>query len=219
MSTKAETKAAPDWRAAFLAACAALPDTVEKTAAQIEEETRMADFKRVCDEKFCQKIDRALLACPESFDRVAQWHGKFPGPCATGTTGAAKTRAAWSALGRLYVREKRSFAWFPARRLVGEMERYEKIGVTDEFFRQYDHFRVLFVDDIDKINWQFESQQAALFAFYDWIYRHQKPCITTTNNSRAWWAERMGDAFARRLFDDAHFTVEFEAAQQLKKAA
>jgi hypothetical protein len=33
--------------------------------------------------------------------------------------------------------------------------------------------------------------------------------ITTTNKDRQWWADKMGDAFARRLFDDAHFAVQF----------
>ena len=68
---------------------------------------------------------------------------------------------------------------------------------------------MLFVDDIDKINWQFESQVALLWSFYDWIYRTKKPCITTTNQSREWWTEKMGAAFARRLFDDAQRPVRF----------
>lgn len=33
--------------------------------------------------------------------------------------------------------------------------------------------------------------------------------ITTTNKDRAWWSEKMGEAFARRLFEGAHFEVVF----------
>jgi hypothetical protein len=33
--------------------------------------------------------------------------------------------------------------------------------------------------------------------------------------SRDWWGEKMGDAFARRLFDDAHFAVNFGWSRSL----
>ena len=107
------------------------------------------------------------------------------------------------------MKENRPFAWFPARRLATELERYEKHDAASEFFRAYSHYKALFVDDIDKINWQFESQKEQLFAFYDWIYRANVPCITTTNKDRVWWADKMGDAFTRRIFEDAHFEIKF----------
>ena len=112
-------------------------------------------------------------------------------------------------MGRLWVKGAKPFAWFPVRRMVTELERYDKSGSPDEFFRAYSFFKVLMVDDADKINWAFESHGQMLFTFYDWIYRNRIPCITTTNKSRKWWADAMGDAFARRLFNDAHFAVEF----------
>lgn len=181
-----------------------LPEKVEIPFERTPEGERQAQFIRLLKDgapEFLQKINRALLPNAAAFDRVALWDGRFPGPCAVGSTDTAKTRAAWSALGRLYVRENRAFAWFPARRLVTELDRYTTANVADEFFRAYDFFPILFVDDVDKINWQFESEKAALFAFFDWVYRKNKPCITTTNKPRAWWIERMGEAFARRLFE------------------
>lgn len=214
-----EAPQAPDWRTEFLAACQHLPDAVAKTPEQIAEDSRLAEFRRVCDVRFIERIDRARLLCPDAFDRVSSWDGGFPGPCAHGLTGAGKSRSAWVSLGRLYVRRNRAFAWFPARRLIAEMERYEKSGSPDEFFRLYDHFRALFVDDLDKINWQFDSSKELLFAFVDWVYRKQKPCIVTTNQGRAWWAAKMGDAFARRLFDDAFQSVEFAAPATERRAA
>lgn len=184
-------------------------DAREKRLAEQERTERLARFRRVCPPEFMQRIDRTQLAHPEAFDAVAQWDGRFPGPLAVGNTGTAKTRAAWSALGRLNVDENRSFAWFPVKRLITEFVRYESKDIADEFWRYYRGFNLLFVDDLDKINWQFESEIAALFQFYDWAYRENRPLITTTNKDRAWWAEKMGDAFARRLFDEAHRTVTF----------
>lgn len=200
-----------DTKAQLAAALATLPDKVDVPYELTPEGERMTQFKRLMQDspEFLQKIDRKRLPNPEAFDRVTAWNGLSPGPCAWGPTDTAKTRAAWSVVGRLYVHENKPFAWFPGRRLVNELAKYEDNNTADEFFRMYDFFKVLFVDDLDKINWQFDSQKTALFAFYDWIYRRHKPCVTTTNKDRAWWADKMGDAFARRLFDDAHFEVKF----------
>ncbi len=71
-------------------------------------------------------------------------------------------------------------------------------------------FRVLFVDDLDKINWDFESHAQMLFTFLDWVYRTKKPCIVTTNRDRAWWKVKAGDALVRRLFVDGCVEVEFK---------
>ncbi len=198
-----------DWRAAFQAACEHLPAQVAVPPHLTPEGERLTKFKKICPDRYLVKVDPAKLPNPEAFYRVAKWAGTYPGPCATGATGTAKTLASFSAMGSLYVKGNRPFAWFPVRRLVTELEGYEAKGCADEFFRNYAHYPVLMVDDIDKINWQFESQQAMLFSFYDWVYRCERPCITTTNKPRAWWADRMGDAFARRLFNDAHFEVRF----------
>lgn len=194
----------------------ALPEPTPEQRAEMEKRRiesdrvdRLSKFRRICPPEFMQRIDRSLLANPAAFDSVAKWDGHFPGPLASGATGSAKTRAVWSALGRLNVEEGRSFAWFPVKRLITEFVRYESKDAADEFWRFYRGFNVLFVDDLDKINWQFESEGAALFQFYDWAYRDNRPVITTTNKDRAWWANKQGDAFARRLFDEAHFHVKF----------
>ena len=198
------------WREQFLVACASLPDTPPPPSpAALAQLGRLAAFRSVCDPEFLKRIDRALLPDPAAFDRVAQWPGTYPGRLATGTTNTAKTRAAWSCLGRLYVRENRPFKWYPVRTLMKALDDEENAGYGADFFRHLGHFPILFVDDIDKINWQFDSTKQQLFAFFDWVYRTRKPCLTTTNKDRAWWANMMGDAFARRLFDDAHETVEF----------
>lgn len=207
-------------KAALKAAFDQLPENVEVPFHLTPQGQRWAKLKVVLQDspEFIAKIDRAKLPNPEAFDRVAKWDGEFPGPIAFGATNTAKTRAAWSALGRLYVKEPRwiegcevarSFTWFPVRRLTTELARYEEAECAADFFRIYDFHSMLFVDDVDKINWDFQSEKNALFAFYDWVYRHHKPCVSTTNKDRKWWAEKMGDAFARRLFDDAHYSVQF----------
>lgn len=191
------------------------PETAEereaaRTAkAAAERAERISRFKRACPPEFSGRVDRGLIGNPDAFDRVTAWAGAFPGPLASGPTGKSKTRAAWSVLGRLTVDGGKTLAWFPVKRLLTEFARYESRDIADEFWRYYRTFDVLLVDDLDKINWQFESEMQTLFQFYDWIYRDHRPCVTTTNRDRKWWAEKMGDAFARRLFDEAHFTVTF----------
>ena len=180
----------------------------EKRLADFERIERLARFRRVCPPEFMQTIDRGQLLNAKAFDSVASWDGRFPGPLAVGTTGTAKTRACWSALCRLNVKDNRSVAWFPVKRLITEFARYESKDIADEFWKMQ-RTDLIMVDDLDKINWQFESEAAILFQFYDWVYREHRPCMTTTNKSREWWTEKMGEAFARRLFDEAHRTVDF----------
>ncbi len=196
-------------REQFAKAAEMLPEKVEVPYHLTPEGERWAQFKRVCDERFLPKVDYALVKNRAAFDRVLNWDGASPGICACGPTGMGKTFATWAALRRLYVRENRAFAWFPAKRLCTEMGKYEEKNAMEDFYRTYDLFRILFVDDLEKINWQFQSNSEMLFAFFDWIYRSKKPCVVTTNCSREWWVEKMGDAFARRLFDEAHTVVQF----------
>lgn len=212
---KADTRSAKrgggmEWEDVLKIAHAMLPEEAPPLPyALTPEGQRMADFRKTCPAEFCQHPDKARLPDATAFFAVSQWQGAFPGPLAVGATQMAKTRAAWSALGALYVRGGKSFAWFPVKRLLTEFIKYESKDLADEFYRQYSRFDVLFVDDIDKVNWSFESETSALFQFYDWIYRNHRPCITTTNNTEAWWKKKMGDAFTRRLFQDAHFAVTF----------
>jgi hypothetical protein len=183
---------------------------MERRAADRDRAERIGRFKRICPPEFAQRIDRSLIPNASAFDAVSQWSGTFPGPLAFGKTDTAKTRAAWSALGRLNVEHGKSFAWFPVKRLATEFARYEAKDAADEFWRFYRGFNILFVDDLDKINWQFESEMAVLFQFFDWVYRDQRPMICTTNKPREWWADKMGEAFARRLFSDCHTAVFFD---------
>lgn len=199
-----------EWAEVAKIAAECLPETAPPLPYEMTSEgIRMDAFRELCPEEFCQKPDRARLPDATAFDQVAQWNGGFPGPLATGATERAKTRAAWSALGRLHVKEGKSFAWFPVKRLITEFLRYESKDAADQFWRYYGNYDLLFVDDVDKINWSFDSESAALFQFYDWVYRERRPCITTTNRGQQWWTEKMTEAFARRLFKDAHYPVVF----------
>jgi hypothetical protein len=191
-------------------ALATLPEKVEIPYDKTPEGERAAQFKRVCPEEFYVEVDFLKVRSRRGYDSMLAWDGSFPGPCAVGDTRIGKTFAAWQAIRNLYVKKNMTFAWFPVRRMVTELERYEKAGVADDFFRTYDLHRLLFVDDFDKINWDYESHSQMLFAFLDWIYRANKPCIITTNRNRAWWKEKTGDAFVRRLFVDGCREIEFK---------
>lgn len=187
-----------------------LPETAPPLPLEYTPEgQRLARFKQMCPVEFQQVVNRSRLANVAAYDRVTSWDGSFRGPVLSGKTGTRKTGAAWDCLSRLYVHCGMDFAWWPVKKLVTDLEEYEAANMAEAFWRKYSRMGVLMVDDLDKINWSFESQKSALFAFYDWIYRDHRPCITTTNKDRAWWTERMGEAFARRLFEDAHFTIQF----------
>lgn len=206
MSTEPQKTESP-FASALKDAFAALPKNPVIPYAMTEEGERLEKFKKACPEEFFRKIDRTLLKNLTAFDAVAQWSGAFPGPCATGPTSCGKTRAAWSALGRLWVKESRGFSWWPVRKLISAIE--EENGSLDGLMWRHSASRMFFVDDVDKFNLQFESHAEALFAFYDHIYRKNIPCITTTNKDRKWWTGKMGEAFTRRLFDDACREVKF----------
>lgn len=196
-------------KADFLASCASLPDKPVVPYHLTPEGERLARFKRTCDEAFLVEVDFMKIRDRRGYDHVVNWDGKFPGPVLTGATGIGKTFAAWQTLRELYVKKGMPFKWFPARDLVNEMIRYEQNECTADFFRQIDFFRILFVDDIDKINWDFDSSVQMLFSFLDWVYRTKKPCIVTTNRDRAWWKAKCGEALVRRLFDGGFVEVCF----------
>ena len=185
-----------------------LPD-IEVPYSATDEGKRAAEFKRCCPEQFQVEIDRSQIFSAKAFDRVSAWNGSYPGPLCCGATGTSKTRAVWCALGHLYVRQNKAFTWFPVRRLITSMEWYEKESAAEEFYRNCLAYEIIFVDDVEKLNWQFQSQSELLFSFYDWVYRNKRPCVTTTNLSRKWWTDKMGDAFVRRVFDEAHGEVKF----------
>ncbi len=197
-------------REAFTAILQKLPEKVEIPYHLTAEGERLTRFQRTCDEKFFVEVDFLRIRDRAAYDRVMKWDGRFPGPCAVGTTGLGKTFASWQILRELYVKKAIPFKWFPVRDLVNEMKRYEDNECTADFFRQIDFFKVIFVDDIDKINWDFSSSVQMLLAFLDWVYRRQKPCIVTTNRDRAWWKAKAGDALVRRLFDDGFVEVNFK---------
>ena len=198
------------WRTQLLSAIAQLPDKVEVPYERTPEGERMATFRKMCPPQFMCKVDRSLLKDPAAFDRVSQWDGSFPGPMAYGAADTAKTRSVWIALGRLYVRQNKPFAWFPAKRLLSEMHEADEAGALDSFFRRYSHYPVLMVDDLEKINWDFGSNTELIFSFYDWVYREKRGCLTTSNKDREWWEEKTGEGLTRRLFKDGHFAVEFK---------
>lgn len=187
----------------------ALPEHVEMPDHYKPEVERLDRFRIMCPEEFMRPLNRHQLVSPAAFDDVAGWDGNFPGPLAVGPTATAKTRAVWMALRRLYVDQNISFAWFPVRKLIAEMAKAEGDGYPEGFFRQYSHYKIWFVDDIDKINLQFSSQTSALWEFSDHCYRNRKRLIATTNRDREWWDETLGSTLTRRLFVDGCLPVQF----------
>lgn len=172
------------------------------------EGNRASQFKAGCPKEFCVAINRNILRNPWAFDQIAKWDGSYPGPLGAGPTGQSKTRAAWSCLGRLYVKEGRRITSFTVKRLMEKYFEHHMDGEPQRFWSAMARFDAFLIDDIDK----FESNarnDTVLFELLDWIYANHRPAICTTNRDRAWWSDKMGSAFTRRMFDEAFFTVPF----------
>lgn len=183
------------------------------TCPQSEEDPdRLVLFERVCPGEFRRPLDRSQLKNPGAFEQVAHWNGRYPGPLGVGLTGTAKTRAAWVALRRLFVcSQVPSFRWYIASDLLQRYADARGSGNQLYFLRGGSgaYAAPLFIDDLDKINFAFDSETSNLFAIYDAIYRENIPCLATTNQTKAWWAHKMGAHFTRRLFEGAHQVVQF----------
>ena len=186
-----------------------LPEHVVIPYDMTPEGQRLTRFRIVCPPEFMRKIDRSQLNTPEAFDRVAKWDGTAPGPLAFGPTGCGKTRAAWSALGRLCVREGKSISFYTTKRLTEVYFEHHMKGDPTWLWRQLASLNAILIDDLDKMELN-DRNATMLFEFYDWVYREHRPVITTTNRDRDWWSGKMGTAFCRRLFDEAHTIVSFQ---------
>jgi DNA replication protein DnaC len=210
LNTRSAKHIGTEWEDVLKIAQENLPESAPPLPYELTPEgQRLAGFRKVCPEEFMARIRPEDLKNAPAFNSLKAWNGAFRGPIAHGATGTGKTRASWSILGELHVKQGLSLAWFPVKRLITEFLRYEQKDLADEFWKMYGRFDLLFVDDADKINWSFDSEQQALFQFYDWIYRAHRPCVTTTNCDEKWWTKKMGDAFTRRLFHEAHYPVNF----------
>jgi hypothetical protein len=197
--------------------------TDEQTAKYMREERRerwLKFYEISCPEEFKQAISRQLLRSPKAFDALAAWDGSFPGYCCTGGTNCGKTRAVWNSIRSLVETNAKGFVSYTARGLVEEYLKFHMDGTPKDFWRElgwrgYDSFEkrnsapnLIFVDDLDKVDMN-DRNCGVLFELFDRVYRDHVPCVSTTNQSRAWWIGKMGEAFVRRFMDDAQRELKF----------
>jgi DNA replication protein DnaC len=170
---------------------------------------RQSEFDRITSDEFAKPIDRSKVRSIDAFDAVSGWDGKYPGVFAFGQAGTGKTRACWSALRRLYCDEQRSFRWWTGRRLSDDYYGDFRDGDPDAFWHRLRYHRAFFVDDLDKFDLSQERSAGFLFELADRIYRDHLPFLVTSNHSRDWWRKALGEAFIRRMFDEATRPVQF----------
>jgi hypothetical protein len=170
---------------------------------------RAIRFYKACPEEFKGAIVPARLPDQTAFWKLASWNGTYPGPIGYGPTNTAKSRAVWCALRRLCIEDAKTFSWLTAKQLAEKYFTKHMEGRPEDFWEFFTRTDLGFIDDIDKLELN-ERNSGVLFEFYDWAYREHRPIIGTTNRSRAWWVDKMGEAHTRRMFDDAHFSVEFK---------
>lgn len=197
-----------DFKAKMQEAFANMPENPVIPYHLTAEGIRASQFKTGCPKEFCTAINRNILRNPYAFDQVAKWPGIYPGPLAAGSTGLSKTRAAWSCLGRLYVKEGKRITSFTVKRLLEKYFEHHMDGEPQRFWAAMARFDAFLIDDIDKFEAN-ERNNTVLFELLDWIYANHRPAICTTNRPRDWWSDKMGTAFTRRMFDEAFFTVQF----------
>ena len=185
-----------------------------------EKSARLAKyFAKCCPEEFRIPISRELLKSPEAFDQVLAWDWSFPGLCCVGGTNSGKTRAVWKSIESFIAAEREEFRTYTAREFTEEYFRHHMEGEPGKFWRNLGWKgegwsgemmmpKLIFVDDLDKIDMN-DRNCGLMFELYDKIYRDHVPAITTTNQSRAWWTGKMGEAFVRRLMDDAQRELKF----------
>ena len=177
---------------------------------------RAQKFHRACPEEFKAEIDQDRLPDAPAFQKIADWSGAYPGPLGYGPTNTAKSRAVWVALKRLCIKEAQTFTWCTAKQMAERYFKWHMDGEPERFWQFFTMTQISFIDDIDKLELN-DRNSGVLFEFYDWAYREHRPVAGTTNRSREWWLEHMGEAFTRRMFDDAHQAIEFHPRPALKR--
>jgi hypothetical protein len=161
-----------------------------------------------CPAEFQKPIDLSLVR--PAYHTLMKWDGTFPGYCCVGDTNSGKTRACWSVLSALSA----GFTYYGARDLIdahwdwhGGM--WDKVFGTWRLMHGCHHqLHVMLLDDVDKVAMNPITTEL-LFNFYDIVYEEQIPCLSTTNRSRQWWKDKMGEAFTRRFLDDGQKELQF----------
>jgi len=158
-----------------------------------------------------EQLDWQKTPMPAATRHVLEWDGTAPGLLLIGETGTGKTRAALACLRKLCVERGMRFKAYTLKRLLTQLAEYEKHGEARGYSGPNPYrpaAELLFVDDIDKLNRQFQSEAASLWDYYNWVYSAGRAVITTTQRSLEQWENLLGRSFARRL-KEAHHVVQF----------
>jgi hypothetical protein len=190
------------------------------TAEQERQERLEKFFEISCPVEFRTPLIQEKIKNKDAFGKVASWKWTFPGICCSGGTNGGKTRAVWFSLRGFLYAKKVKFVSLTARGFTEKYFKYHMEGDPASFWKEigwgdYDSWEkklrvpeLIFMDDLDKIDMN-DRNCGVLFELFDRVYRDHVPCISTTNQNRAWWTSKMGEAFVRRFMDDAQTEVKF----------
>lgn len=173
---------------------------------------RVETFKRLCPLEFQAPIKREKLTKPDAWDEADLWNGSYPGLWLWGNdTGDAKTRMLWRQFGRLHV--ERACTVMRSRGLTLAEEYHDAVqrAVSATYYRDLFRVNVVMLDDVDKMELPdpehrgFRAQEAGdrngrmLRELFDHFYEQHTPVLVTSNESIAWFAERLGPSTERRM--------------------
>ena len=175
---------------------------------------------------FLTPIDRARPTVDwKAFDEIQEWDGR-KSITARGVSQIGKTRAIYQVLKREYVENYRSFLVLDEFQLLAKVSDAAKNGKLEELARKFNDSDILFIDDIDKVNFsQGVTGNNALTLIFGVIKRRmatQKPTILSYNLSLtevfAHAGEHTMDSLIRRVKQEEYWlNIEFRQRSNLRE--
>ena len=197
----------------------------EQQAANDLKKQRLQDVACKIPADFLTPIDRTRSTVDwKAFDEIQEWDGK-KSITARGVSQIGKTRAIYQALKREYVENYRNFLVLDEFQLLAKVSDAAKNGKLEELAKKFNGSDILFIDDIDKVNFsQGVTGNNALTLIFGVIKRRmatQKPTILSYNLSLtevfAHAGEHTMDSLIQRVKQEEYWlNIEFKQRGNLQ---
>ena len=165
-----------------------------RRSSEVLREQRLARFNDLCPAQFRERIRRELLPNLTAWDAADAWTGGHPGIWLwSAATGLGKTRMLWRHLGRMHVEHGRSILKLSGQAMAEEYFRLHMDGKPGDFYRWLEQSDLIFLDDLDKIDFSNPRSPRMLRETFDKFYEAKKPVLVTANEPIAWFGSTLGE--------------------------